>query len=470
MRFRPAHRFVPADVEELLGILGRRRGETIRAVGSRHAWSAGIHSDDVLISLERFDSVETRTDADGTIWVTAGGGCRIRDLLKKIHAQSAGTMPSLGLIREQTIAGATATGTHGSGKHSLSHYLEEVRVATFDPATGEPAIVTFHSGDELRAARCSFGCLGIVVSVTFRAVPKYFVAEKIQRKQTIDDVLAAERDWPLQQFFLMPHSWQYFAQQRRQVPADQPQRRSLFAWLYRIYWYLLIDIALHLIVKTAVSVFRSRWLTRALYRWILPMTTLRGFTVVDESEKALTMEHQLFRHLEIEIFVPAAELKEALEFLSEMLKTFGSKSHQLPAHQANRIHEIGMADELTRLAGSFTHHYPICVRKVLKDDTLISMATGSAAPYYALSLITYQMPRDAFFGMAEFLARSMTQLFAARLHWGKYFPVDASEVAHTFPELERFREIARKYDPRGTFQSAAVRKMMGFDHVTPADA
>ena len=41
-------------------------------------------------------------------------------------AESKHTLPSLGLIDEQTVAGATATGTHGSGRNSLSHYVQAV--------------------------------------------------------------------------------------------------------------------------------------------------------------------------------------------------------------------------------------------------------------------------------------------------------------------------------------------------------
>ena len=36
---------------------------------------------------------------------------------------------------------------------SMSHFVDEVRVATYDSATGEPMIRTINEGDELRAAR-----------------------------------------------------------------------------------------------------------------------------------------------------------------------------------------------------------------------------------------------------------------------------------------------------------------------------
>ena len=72
-------------------------------------------------------------------------------VLAELERQANVTLPSLGLITEQTIAGAISTGTHGSGKASMSHYIEEIRLATYDKRTGEPVVKTIADGDELRA-------------------------------------------------------------------------------------------------------------------------------------------------------------------------------------------------------------------------------------------------------------------------------------------------------------------------------
>ncbi|MEZ6134963.1 MAG: hypothetical protein R3C53_08650 [Pirellulaceae bacterium] len=71
------------------------------------------------------------------------------------RAKVSGRCPQSDFLTEQTIAGAISTGTHGSGRHSLSHYVIGVRVARYDPQTGDAVIVDITDGDELRAARCS---------------------------------------------------------------------------------------------------------------------------------------------------------------------------------------------------------------------------------------------------------------------------------------------------------------------------
>src|SRR5262249_21300099 len=150
--------------------------------------------------LRHFDRVQiTRDGASGDARATVGGGTTIKRLLRELRRQNV-TMPTLGAITEQTIAGAVSTGTHGSGRPSLSHYLDQVRVAAYDPQSGRATIYTWAEGRELLAARCALGCLGIILSVRFRCVRRYFVVETLRRCQSLDDVLADERAWPLQQF------------------------------------------------------------------------------------------------------------------------------------------------------------------------------------------------------------------------------------------------------------------------------
>ena len=66
--------------------------------------------------------------------------------------------------------------------------------------------------------------------------------------------MAAETDFPLQQFYLIPWLWQYFVQHRREVSA----KRSGLATLYRWYFYLILDVAFHLIVLLLARRLRSR--------------------------------------------------------------------------------------------------------------------------------------------------------------------------------------------------------------------
>ena len=449
----------PRSEQEVLAALAEHRGRRIRAVGRLHSWSEAVRADDVLIDLKHFNQVVVRRDADGPL-ATVGAGCQIKRLLTEL-ARRGLTMPTLGLISEQTIAGAATTGTHGSGRHSLSHYLCELRLAHYDPASGEPVIRVIREGDELRAARCSLGCLGIVLSIGLRPRPAYRIEEWIQRHDSLESALAAEVETPLQQFYLVPWLWTYFVQHRRE--SDQP--RSLLASLYRAYWFLTIDLGLHLVLQLMVQVLRSDRLLRWFYRHVVPLTVIRGWHVIDDSAAMLVMEHELFRHIEIEVFVQRGDLPAALAFLRELLEHCGGNSAALSATMRDRLRALGLEGELDLLRGTYVHHYVICVRRVLPDDTLISMTSGDDQPRYAMSLISYARPerRESFFRFADFLARSMAALFDGRPHWGKVCPLAAAEIARLYPKLASFREICRRMDPRQRFASDWTARVLGLD-------
>jgi FAD/FMN-containing dehydrogenase len=463
VRFTPRCQYAPSTEAEVLQVLDRHAHGKVRVMGALHSWSPTAATDDALIDLRHFDSVDVEQKPGGDVWVTVGGGCRIKDLLRELHVRSETTLPSIGLITEQTIAGAISTGTHGSGKHSLSHYMDEIRVAAYDAETGKARIFVWNEGDELRAARCGLGCMGIILSVRFRAAPKYDVAETITPCATLDEVLGLERESPLQQFFFIPHRYSFFVQRRQSVAAASPPRRSWSARLYRAYWFFCLDVGFHLVVKLLASFLKSPALIRWFYRRALPLLILQNRTVVDASDRMLVMEHELFKHLEIEIFVPSSQLRQAADFVRCVLTAFDDGAGLIPEETASALKQIGMYELLLQRRGAFTHHYPIAFRRVLADDTLISMSSGSGEPYYAISFITYVEPRAPFFELASFLARGMTALFGARLHWGKYYPLTGVETERVYPRLEEFRRLCRKTDPRGVFRNEYTDRVLGFE-------
>ena len=446
VRFEPAAYCVPLDEAGVLELLERHRGQKIRAIGSLHSWSDAPVVEGVLFNLRNLNQVQVER-RNGGYWATIGGGCQIKRVLEVLDRHEL-TLPSLGLSSEQTIAGATATGTHGSGKNSLSHYLAEVRVATYDPESGKPVIRTIQDGPELRAARTSLGLLGIVVSVGLWCRPQYMIEEEFKLYDTLDAVIAAEADFPLQQFYVMPWLWKYLVQHRREVDAA----RSRSAWLYRQYWFWSIDIGMHLVVKF-LATFTN--FVKFYFRHIGIRAAIRGWRVVDKSQAMLIMEHELFRHIEIELFVQRAQLTEALAFTRDVIECFSGNVEDVDATTRNSLQQIGMLKELLSAAGCYTHHYVICVRRILADDTLISMASGPSEDWYAISLISYEHPtkRAGFFRFAKFMAQSMARLFSARPHWGKYCPLTAGELARLYPHLPEFREICQKHDPPGTFRN-----------------
>jgi FAD/FMN-containing dehydrogenase len=453
----------PASEAELLELLDGCGAESIRAIGSKHAWSPLIESKAAVVSLSRLNSITLRTEPDGSVRATVGGGCQIKEILTELNRHGL-TLPSVGLITEQTIAGAISTGTHGSGRESLSHFIDAVRIAHFHPETGRAEIVTVDAGDSLRASRCSLGCLGLIVSVDFRCRPQYDVAEHWTSCTSIGDILAQTVNSPLQQFYLIPHRWDWLAQHRTPLPESRP--RSWSACLYRWYFHLTFDVGMHVAIKVCAAWLHSPRLTRLLCR-VLPSFVVRGWTVVDRSDLQLVMEHELFRHVETELFVRESRVAEAADFVIATLKVADGADPAACLPWRDRLETEGLWDRLERLRGRFTHHYPICFRRVLPDDTLISATAGADEAWYSISLVTYVEPRDRFFETAEFLSLGLMLLFGARLHWGKHVPEGCLDRQSAAAGMPRFRQVLRQFDPGGRFQNAFTRRVTSANVTEP---
>ncbi len=455
--FQPQVIVSPRSEDELLQAMKQYAGRRIRAMGRLHAWSEAARSDDVLLDLRHLNSVQTE-QRDGRVWAVIGAGCQMKRVLAELERQAGATTPSIGLITEQAIAGAISTGTHGSGKNSLSHYIAEVRVATYDAETGEPMIRTISDGPELRAARCSLGCLGVIVSVGLWARPQYCVEEHFRRHTTLEAVLAAEGEYPLQQFYLIPWSWDFYGQHRREVT----QPRSWLAPLYRLYFFLTFDLGMHLVILLLTRWLKTKRGMKLFFRWLIPLTVVRGWKVIDKSYDMLVMEHELFCHIEIEVLVKRSRLSAAIPFVVELLRHFdGEPSALSPATQA-RLQTVGLLRPLAECAGSYTHHYPICVRRVLPDDTLMSMASSDDEDYYAISIVSCARPseRDGYFRFSEHLTRTMAALFDGRPHWGKYCPIDSKTVATLYPHLPEFCNVCSRIDPAGRFRNEWASRLL----------
>ena len=470
--FTPTAHYSPQSEREVLEILEKHRGQTIRCIGRLHSWSRLIESEQVCLDLSHLQQVEPNSSGDDK-FVDVGSGCQIKRLLAELNTRKQWTLPSVGFITEQSVAGSISTGTHGSGRHSLSHYVISVRVARYD-VNGTPVIEEISQGDELRAARCSLGCLGVILSVRMQCREAYRVEEHWREYSQLDEVELAEERFPLQQFYLAPWRWTIFVQHRRETEAKQ----SLLMHAYLWYRFLVIDVSMHLLILFIVRVIRSAWLIKVVCRWVLATFVIRGWRVVAPSRSQLVMEHELFRHVELELFVQKSQLSSALEFLKHVLVAVSESTSEISPKFRTQLDDTDSMEQLERLRGRYCHPYPICVRKILPDDTLISMATNATSrnplvqgshgtlladePWYSITLTNFQAPksREAFNLVAEMMTKCMSELFGARPHWGKLNSLSTEELRSLYPAFDTFREICDKSDPQGAFRNAWTKRLL----------
>jgi hypothetical protein len=450
----------PASEAEVLDILARYATGRIRVLGSKHSWSDIAVSGEVSLDMSLLDHVQPFVQ-DGQGFVRVGAGSTLQSLLDRLHRATDQTLPTLGAIKKQTISGAISTGTHGSGRQSLSHFVTRVRLAAYDPGTGRPTIYDYTDGDELRAARCGLGCMGVILSVELRTEPKYKVAEVLRVHDCLASVLKVYVDNPLSQFLWTPYGWKWIAFERKPVGQPKPTIAAIIkARAMRLYNTLGQDILFHrLVIATR---FAGAWAVK-LFQKCAPSIVLKNVERVDDAERVLTLGHDYFRHEEMEIFVRESRLDEATKVLRGAVEAFAGNAAAIPSDAQQRLKEIGVLDELLAHRGRYVHHYPLTFRRILPEDTLISMAASVDEPIYSVSLFTYDPPgrREPYYEFCSVLARILRTRFEARLHWGKYFPLQYADIAGLYPEMENFRELSRCNDPGGVFRNDYTERVLG---------
>jgi D-arabinono-1,4-lactone oxidase len=155
-------------------------------VGSGHSPSALTCTSGWMLNLDEFSGLVGVDEERKSVTVEAG--MRLYDL-NRVAGEHGLTIPSLGSIDEQSVAGAICTGTHGSSmRHGiLSSYVLGMRVVL-----GNGSVVRASAAqnpDLFRAALCSLGALGIIVEVEYQMVDDCRI-EWTQTSISLDDLLA----------------------------------------------------------------------------------------------------------------------------------------------------------------------------------------------------------------------------------------------------------------------------------------
>ena len=173
----------PTSVEELQQIV--RDATRLRAVGSRHSFNRIADTDAAQVSVAGLPAAVTVDEGARTVTVSAG--LRYGELVDRLDA-AGWAVPNLASLPHISVAGAIATGTHGSGDGnvSLAGAVAGVRLVGAD---GE--LHDIRRGDaDFDGAVVSLGRLGIVTEVTIDAVPTFEVRQDLFEHLPWSDVEA----------------------------------------------------------------------------------------------------------------------------------------------------------------------------------------------------------------------------------------------------------------------------------------
>lgn len=393
-------------------------GRRVKAIGSGHSFTAVAATDGVQLSLDRLDRV---VDIDLTHRrVTVGAGISLHRL-NDVLADAGLAMPNLGDIDRQTVAGAIATATHGTGLE-LGNLATTVIAMQLITGPGEVLACTPDEHPELlRAARVGLGALGVVTEVTLQCVSAFRLHAR-ETVEVLDDVLDrfAEECAAVDHFELywMPggRRCQVKRNQRTDEPAV-PQRRLAYV---RDKW-VGENLAFGAVCRAGR---RMPSLAPRIAKLVASSATERE--LIDRSDRVFCSPRRV-RFVEMEYGIPIEHLPDAVR----------------------RVRELTLHLPTPVL-------FPIEVRVSAADDSPLSTAHGRTSGWIAVH--QYRgVPYEEYFAGVE---RIMDD-YDGRPHWGKLHGQRAATLKGRYPHWDAFADARERLDPDRTFANPYLDRVLG---------
>jgi alditol oxidase len=394
----------PATIDELRRLLAR--APRIRVLGSRHSFN-DLPDSEELVSLRALPArVEVDRDA-GTVSVTPG--VRYGELAEVLDGEGL-ALHNLASLPHISVAGAVATGTHGSGdaRGNLA-----TAVAGLELITSDGEVVTARRGEgDFEGLVVGLGTLGAVTRVTLDVQPAYEVRQRVFEGlewgallESFDAVMAAGDSVSV--FTRLQDRVDQVWVKSRVTEAPEDVRAELFgARVATVDRHPILEI--DPVNATRQLGVPGPWWDR------LPHFRM-GFTPSNGDE------------IQSEFLLPRAQAGAAIRVVRE-------------------------------LAGVIRPVLQVCEIRTIAADALW-MSPQHGRETVGLHF-TWALDPDAVASVLAELEPALEDL-GARPHWGKVFLADAATIAPRYERLGDFLRLAERLDPRGAFRNAWTARVLG---------
>ncbi len=403
----------PTSTDDVRAVLAAARsaGGRVRVLGTGHSFSPVADTEGDHVSLARMPVVR-ELDADRRL-VRVSAGLRYGEVTPWLHEQGF-ALHNLGSLPHIAIAGACATGTHGSGDRNgvLATAVRALRVVT---AAGDVVDLSADGtgpgcGAEFAGAVVALGALGVVTEVTLAVEPAYDVAQSVY-----DDLPFAAVEGYLDEILAAAYSVSLFTRWTGDTLDT--------VWLK---CRPDVDGPAGQAPPDLFGAVPSDG----------PRHPLRGEPTGHATEQGGTPGpwHTRLPHFRME-FTPSAGEELQSEY-------FVARERAVEALQALRA----MQDEICPLllVGE--------VRSIAADDLWLSGAHGRDTVGVHLTW------RPDVAAVLPVVARVEERLLplGARPHWGKVFTAGPDAVRRLYPRLDDARRLVETFDPTGVLRNGFV--------------
>jgi L-gulono-1,4-lactone dehydrogenase len=393
-------------------------GGTVKPVGTGHSFTAAAATTGVRLNLSGLSGIVSLSRASKLVRVRAGTPL---SHLNAELAQQGLAMPNLGDIDVQTVSGALATGTHGTGKDygCLSTFVVELELVT---GTGEVLRCSREqNADVFLSALVGVGAVGVVTEVTLRCVDA-FVLHADERPTPLADVLAGLDEHVGRndhfEFYWMPYTDKTLTKANNRVPEHSKPRGRFSKWFNDD---LLENTVLGGVCRLCRA--RPKWTPRLL------RTTASAFsprTYTERSDLVFTTPRRV-KFVEMEYGLPRAAIPTAFGELRKIIDRLDLK--------------VAL---------------PVEVRFTAGDDIWLSHGHGRENGYIAIHQFI-GMPYEPYFRAFDAVCTDL----GGRPHWGKLHYREAASLRPSYPRFDDFLAVRDKLDPHRVFANAYTRQVFG---------
>jgi len=174
----------PSSVPELQRLVAG--GRHVRALGTGHSFNTLADTSGDLVSLAGLPRLIEVDTANAS--VTVGAGLAYGELAAELNAAGR-ALHNLASLPHISVAGACATGTHGSGERN-GNLATAVSAATMVTADGDLVTVSRDGDpDQFSGAVVGLGALGIVTRMTLDTLPAFEVRQYVYDDLPLEQVI-----------------------------------------------------------------------------------------------------------------------------------------------------------------------------------------------------------------------------------------------------------------------------------------
>ncbi|MEO5535514.1 MAG: D-arabinono-1,4-lactone oxidase [Pseudolysinimonas sp.] len=412
----------PTSVDEVVAVVraAAEQGLTVKAVGAGHSFTDIAATDGVLIQLDGLQGL-LGVDA-ATKRVRVAAGTRLWNL-GPLLAQHGLALQNMGDIDRQSLAGATSTGTHGTG-YGFAGLAAQLTAATLVTGSGELLRVDeSHRPELLPAVRLGLGALGILVELEVQCVDA-FLLRASEHPMPFDEAVDRWDEFSTGsdhfEFYWWPHTEVVMTKSNTRLPADTPHQvpGRVETWVEQ---QLLSNHALRAVVGLGKAI---PALTPPLSRLATRVYGDREWTGASYDVFASPRN---VRFRESEYAIPFDALPEALHAVRRMIEQFGRPIS-----------------------------FPVEIRSAAPDENWMSTASERQSAYIAVHRY-FRDDETPYFREFDTLMRT----FEGRPHWGKMHFRTAEDLRPAYPHFDDFLRVRDELDPDRRFTNPYLERVLG---------